>query len=158
MWVDLDLEVDPGLSFEHAHEQATNLKFRLLAELATAAAATPVAEINVHIEPYAEGSVVGAPLDPVQASSYIERVKEIGQELKQTGGCHDIELHKINSKIYLSLHLLINSGIPIAEVHNIAEEMENRLRREYPELGRVVIHTEPQSFDGEQSAAGRGLQ
>jgi cation diffusion facilitator family transporter len=158
MWVDLDLEVDPGLSFEHAHEQATNLESRLLAELATAAAATPVAEINVHIEPYAEGSVVGAPLDPVEASSYIERVKEIGQELKQTGGCHDIELHKINSKIYLSLHLLINSGVPIAEVHNIAEAMENRLRREYPELGRVVIHTEPQSFDSERPATGRGLQ
>jgi len=32
-------------------------------------------------------------------------------------------------------------------VHGIAEEVENRLRREFPQLGRVVIHTEPARKD-----------
>jgi len=107
-----------------------------------------VAEINVHIEPRSDESAVGTPLEPAEAGSYIEKVEEISLAIEQTSGCHSIELHKINGKIYLSFHLLINEGVPIAEVHGIAEEMENRLRREFPELGRVVIHAEPHSAAG----------
>jgi cation diffusion facilitator family transporter len=148
MWIDLDLEVDPALSFELAHGQATDLEAKLRAELITTAASTPVAEINVHIEPRPEESAVGILLEPIEANPYVEHVQSIGREFEQTGGCHDIELHKINGKIYLSFHLLINAGVPIAEVHGIAEKIENRLRRDFPELGRVVIHTEPRPAGG----------
>jgi len=63
--------------------------------------------------------------------------------MKGVCGSHQIELHEMNGCVYLSFHLLIKANIPIAEVHNIAEEMEARLRNEFPELGRIVIHTEP---------------
>ena len=143
MWIDLDLEVDPNLSFERAHEQATNLENELRTELIGVKDSTPVADINAHIEPRGGELILGAPLDPLKANSYIQRVESIGRELKGSGGSHNIELHEINGNIYLSFHLLIKAGIPIAEVHKIAEDMENQLRREFPELGRVVIHTEP---------------
>ena len=143
MWIDLDLEVDPKLSFEHAHEQATNLEKKLRAELIRPEDRTTVADINVHIEPRSAESVVGKPLESLKANKYIRRIESIGQELKGSCGCHQIELHEMDGSIYLLLHLLIKADIPIAEVHRIAEEMENRLRREFPELGRVVIHTEP---------------
>jgi len=144
LWIDLDLEVDPRISFEQAHAQATSLEDKLRMELIGTETSIPVAEINAHIEPRAAESSVGKQLQPEEAISYIERVRAIESELQGTCGCHDIELHRIDGKIYLSLHLLINSGIPIAEVHGIAEKMENRLRRDFPEMGRVVIHTEPQ--------------
>jgi divalent metal cation (Fe/Co/Zn/Cd) transporter len=143
MWIDLDLEVDPGLSFEQAHGLATNLETKLRAELIGADGSPPVADINVHIEPQSGAVDRGAPLDPLKANSYIQRVEAIGRELEGSGGSHHIELHEINGAVYLSLHLLIHAGTSIAQVHRIAEEMENRLRREFPELGRVVIHTEP---------------
>jgi divalent metal cation (Fe/Co/Zn/Cd) transporter len=145
IWIDLDLEVDPDISFERAHEQATNLETRLRAELIQAEISTPIAEINAHIEPRLEQSGVGAQLAPDEASVYTERVKTISRELRKSGGCHDIQLHRIDGKIYLSFHMLVTLEVPISEVHSIAEEMENRLRREFPELGRVVIHTEPAS-------------
>jgi cation diffusion facilitator family transporter len=149
VWIDLDLEVDPSLSFERAHEMATNLEAGLREELARMEALARVADINVHIEPRGRDELVlGAPMDPLKASRYIHRVEEIGQGLKGSGGCHQIELHEISGGVYLSFHLLIHANIPIAEVHGIAEDMENRLRREFPELGRVVIHTEPARGDG----------
>ena len=143
MWIDLDLEVDPKLSFEHAHEQATNLEDRLRAELIGTKDSTAIADINVHIEPRGGEFVVGTPLESRKASAYIRRIEAICKELKGSCGCQQIELHEIEGSVYLLLHLLIKAGIPIAEVHSIAEEMENRLRHEFPELGRVVIHTEP---------------
>ncbi len=143
MWIDLDIEVDPQLSFEQAHELATNLESKLRGELIRAELSTPVADINAHIEPRSEGPILGAPLDALRADLYGRRVKEIARELTGSSGSHQIELHEINGTVYLSFHLLIRAGMPIAEVHSIAEKMENQLRREFPELGRVVIHTEP---------------
>jgi cation diffusion facilitator family transporter len=143
MWIDLDLEVDPRLSLEHAHELATKLETKLRAELILTESLAPVADVNVHIEPRSDESMLGAPLDPLKAHSYTQRVEAIGRELKESGGIHQIELHAINGTVYLSFHLLIHAGTPIAQVHGMAEDMENRLRREFPELGRVVIHTEP---------------
>jgi cation diffusion facilitator family transporter len=143
LWIDLDLEVDPDLTFERAHELATGLETRLRAELSQTEASPSIADVNVHIEPRAGESAIGIPLSPGESMHYVERVKNIGLSMKGTSGCYDIELHRVNGKIYLALHLLINSGTSMAEVHDIAEEMERCLRREFPELGRVVIHTEP---------------
>jgi cation diffusion facilitator family transporter len=143
MWIDLDLEVDPKLSFESAHGQATELETQLKDELILMQTAIPIAQINVHIEPREGEPTLGTPLTAEESAPYIKRVDSIGRGLNRTGGCHDIELHRLDGKVYLSLHLLINAGVPVAEVHRMAERMENQLRREFPELGRVVIHTEP---------------
>jgi divalent metal cation (Fe/Co/Zn/Cd) transporter len=45
--------------------------------------------------------------------------------------------------VYLAFHLLIDPQLSVADVHSVCEEMENRLRREFPQLGRVMIHAEP---------------
>jgi divalent metal cation (Fe/Co/Zn/Cd) transporter len=78
-------------------------------------------------------------------------VQAVSIDFPQSCGCHDIQLHKVNGKVYLSFHVLVNEQASIAEVHGVAEEIENRLRREFPELGRVVIHTEPASESRESS-------
>ena len=143
MWIDLDLEVDPGCSFERAHDLATEFETRLRSELSSEAMTTPVADINVHIEPLSYESARGTPLDPAKADQYIQRIKSVARELRGCDESHQIELHEVNGGVYLSLHLLVHADVSIAEVHHMAEEMENRLRLEFPELGRVVIHTEP---------------
>ena len=143
VWINLDLEVDPDCSLERAHELATEFENRLRSELMNEEASAPVADINVHIEPRSNGSVRATPLDPARADTYIRRIEEVGRRLKESDGSHQIELYEANGRVYLSFHLLIRADISIAEVHRIAEEMENRLRLEFPELDRVVIHTEP---------------
>jgi divalent metal cation (Fe/Co/Zn/Cd) transporter len=143
MWIDLDLEVDQDCGLKRAHERASDFETDLRAELIGEDMATPVADINVHIEPRGNESVRGRPLDPIKANAYIQRIEAIGRGLKGCGGSHQIELHEVNGCVYLAFHLVIHGDISIAEVHRMAEEMETRLRLEFPELGRVVIHTEP---------------
>ena len=143
MWIDLDLEVDLSLSFERAHELVTDFETKLRSELMDAEGSTAIADINAHIEPRAVEPAHGTPLDPISANAYVQRISSIALELKGSSGTHHIELHEIGGRIYLSFHLLIYADISIAEVHEIAEEMETRLRNEFPALGRIVIHTEP---------------
>ena len=142
MWIDLDLEVEPAATFERAHTLATELETRLRAELAQDE--SRVADIHVHIEPRTEGLKMGKELTPKEAARYVERIQAITKAVPHTRGCHGIEVQRIHEHVYLAFHLLVEADLTIAHVHSVAEEMENRLRREFPELGRVVVHTEPE--------------
>jgi divalent metal cation (Fe/Co/Zn/Cd) transporter len=143
-WISLDLEVDPHLNFESAHTLATRLEMSLRSELKMTGAFGKIADINVHIEPQRGDEVVhGEPLAGQKADLYIRRVQELARDLTGSESCHRIELHEIRDGVYLSFHLKLSAHISIAEVHSIAEDLENRLRREFPDLGRVVIHTDP---------------
>ncbi len=143
IWIDLDLEVDPKLSFENAHRLATELESELRAELNEGSLDSPIADVRVHIEPRSEDLESGSEIDTSEAARYRDRIAVICRELEHVRGCRDIELHRMKGRVYLSLQLLVDAGRSIAEVHGVAERLEGRLRLEFPQLGRVVIHTEP---------------
>ncbi len=151
VWVDLDLEVDPSISFETAHHQATELESLLRAALRGGLMPSPLADVHVHVEPQSNGIEKGVEVSAAEAAAYAGRINALCTELKHSHGCQDVEVHRMKGKIYVSLHLLIDADRTVAEVHGIAEELESRLRLEYPQLGRVVIHTEPA-----QQSSGRG--
>jgi divalent metal cation (Fe/Co/Zn/Cd) transporter len=140
MWIDLDLEVDPHTSFERAHAMASDLEMRLRTQLAST---QRVADVNVHIEPRDPALVQGVEVSPRDARQYVERIEAIQLRVPHTRGVQDIALQQLDRRVYLSFHLLIDRDQTVKEVHAIAEEVENRLRRDLPQLGRVVIHTEP---------------
>ena len=145
IWIDLDLEVDPNLTLDRAHALATDLELKLRAEFdkTNSEGLNKIADINVHIEPRAEELIKGSEIRRKAAEKYIRQIEAIRSELPRTHSVQDIQLQNLNGKVYLSFHLILDSDCPISEVHSLAEEMENRLRREFPQLGRVVIHAEP---------------
>ncbi|MBI3912910.1 MAG: cation-efflux pump [Chloroflexi bacterium] len=140
LWIDLDLEVDPAISFERAHEMAEDLETQLRAELNTNAR---VADVNIHIEPREVENLPAIEIQPSETARYVERIRSLGAEFAAARSCEDIALQNLGDGIYLSFHMLMDTALSVGEVHTIAEEMERRLRLEFPELGRVVIHTEP---------------
>lgn len=144
LYVDLDLEVNPDISFESAHERASDLENKLHDALIREESPVSVADVNVHIEPSGGDSAVGERMKDGDAAPYIERIQKACREHEAVLGCHNIKLHKMGASVYLSFHLSIRSEVPIPGVHDIAEDMESRLRSECPNLGRVVIHTEPE--------------
>jgi len=143
MWIDLDLEVEPSVTFEHAHTMATELETHLRVEFADIQRAYSIGDINVHIEPRAQAVALGKDLDTKQAARYLAGIQAVWREIAHVRACQDIQVQLVREQIYIALHLALDANLTIAEVHGIAEEMENRLRREFPELGRVVVHTEP---------------
>jgi divalent metal cation (Fe/Co/Zn/Cd) transporter len=139
MYIDLDLEVEPTLSFERAHAQSAQLEHALTAEFGE------LADINVHIEPRDKDTVTGVELSPQLALPYTERLAAVCKEFPAVREVQDIRLQRFHTGIYLSFHALMDASRSVTEVHHVAEELETRLRREMPDLYRVVIHTEPAS-------------
>lgn len=143
MWVDLDLEVAPTVSFDEAHQIATALETHVRAALSALKDSYPIADVNVHIEPRAPELLSGHVLAPKEAARYIERLRAIAATLSHVRACREIDVQSVNNQVYLACHLRLDAHLSVAEVHSLTEELENRLRREFPALGRVVIHAEP---------------
>lgn len=146
--IDLDLEVPPGLSFERAHARASELEDRLRSEVGRflhpeADEPRGVADVNVHIEPRAEVLVTGVQLTPAERAEYIRRIEGVLVGVPQALRCYDVDVQRVAGGIYLAFHLQVVNDLSVAAVHAVTEDVENRLRRELPQLGRVVIHAEP---------------
>ena len=139
MYIDLDLEVEPSLSFERAHAAATQLETQLTAEFGE------LADINVHIEPRDKETLEADELNAEQSRPYLAQLDEVRKEFPAVRDIQDIRLQKMQCGIYLSLHALMDAEQSVTEVHAIAEQLEVNLRRAIPDLCRVVIHTEPSS-------------
>jgi cation diffusion facilitator family transporter len=146
--IDLDLEVPQELSFERAHARASELEDRLRSEIGRflnpdANELEGVADVNVHIEPRAEALVAGVELTPGERAEYLRRIEGVLAGVPQAHRCYAVDVQRVAGGIYLAFHLQVASELSVAAVHAVTEDVENRLRRELPQLGRVVIHAEP---------------
>ena len=77
---------------------------------------------------------------------YDDLIKLIRAESKKVAGVIDTEkcfIRKSGMKYHVDLHVIVSGTINVKEGHQIAHELKDRLRKEIPELGHVLIHIEP---------------
>jgi len=133
--VNVHLEVPEGLTLGQAHRQATLLENRVKTEI------PGVAEISTHLEPLARARVsCEASQDDAQLAA---SVQEIVGRMRQVRDCHDVSVLRVNGKLFVTLHCTLDENLPIAEAHDISTVIEERLRRECPNLAGVTVHVEP---------------
>jgi cation diffusion facilitator family transporter len=134
--VSLDLELDPNLRLEAAHSQATRLEQEILRRLAE------VGEVNVHIEPL---------LKRVETANEARRVRldmerkllEIARRSPEVLDVHSVEVHQVGDNVLVSLHCTLEPQLPLAQAHEITEDLEFRFREAFPQIFKVSIHAEP---------------
>lgn len=134
--VHLDLEVDPALTFDSAHEQATRLEHHLKQDL------PELGQIYIHIEPLESGVEAGntARLD----ESEVKRVlMDVVRETPGLLDCHEVEAHQVGGNMVVGLHCTLDPQLPMSRVHDITEILEFRLRQAFPQVFQVNIHPEP---------------
>ena len=104
LYVDLDLEVEPSLSFDEAHTQSTKLETELTAEFGA------LADINIHIEPRDKETLSAVELPAEHARHYSERLDAVACEFPVVRACQDVRLQRMRCGVYLSFHALIDAN------------------------------------------------
>jgi cation diffusion facilitator family transporter len=134
--VNLDLEVEPALTLEKAHDQASDLEKAIHEDL------PGIDEVNIHIEPLARRVETGneVKLDQMDLE---KRLMEIARETQGVLGCHSIEAHQIGANTVVRLRCAMNPELPIAAVHDLTETLEFKFKQAFPQISRVSIHAEP---------------
>lgn len=132
--VDLHLEVSDKLTLGQAHAQASLLEDRIKAQI------PEIAEISTHIEPM---SVARNGCDQLSDSQIALKVREIVSSVPEVRDCHSVTAYKVEGRLFLALHCALDEQLPIAQAHDIATVIEERIKKECPEIARVLVHVEP---------------
>jgi cation diffusion facilitator family transporter len=132
MQVSLHLKLPGELPLDDAHEIATEVERAIIASV------PEVDAVQTHLEPLAEPSV-GRVGDGAADRALIEQI------VRETTGAAPRELRFLDTDdgllAYLTLGL--DPQTSLADAHARASEIEERIRRERPEIADVIVHTEP---------------
>jgi cation diffusion facilitator family transporter len=129
----LHLKLPGDLSLDEAHDVAEQV------ERAIRQAVPEVSTVQTHLEPLAE-ETAGRPADDVAADR--ETVVRIVRDIT---GAQPEELRFVRTDEGLVAYLTLRfvGGTVLADAHAKASEIEERIRRERPDIADVIVHTEP---------------
>jgi divalent metal cation (Fe/Co/Zn/Cd) transporter len=128
--VSLHLKLPGDVPLEEAHAVATEV------ERAIVDAVPEVDAVQTHLEPLAEA---GEGRDVAGDRELVERVvrEETGEEPRE------LRFVRTDDGLLAYLTLVLDPATSLADAHARASEIEERIRRERPEIADVVVHTEP---------------
>ena len=100
-----------------------------------------IASILTHIE--SEPSTIEQG-EQIQRDGHLEEsLKAISAQFPDILDTHDIEVKRVNGRVYVSCHCTFPDEMPLSQVHDLSTALETRFKQEAPELFRVLIHPEP---------------
>ncbi|GCE49608.1 cation diffusion facilitator family transporter [Thermosporothrix hazakensis] len=139
-----DVEVQSDMDLRQAHEEATRLEQALLQQNKL------LRRVTTHIE--APNHTILPRQDVTRHyTEMAQRIMHIADMIAGKGSAHDIRLYRPAPQpegrhpveLDLVLHTVFDAHAPVSQVHIEAEEIKRALRRSYPNLGSIIIHTEP---------------
>lgn len=136
--VNLDLELDPALTLDEAHERASSLESEVQREI------REVGDVNIHIEPRLE-RVESAEAAQGVTSEMEHNLARVARATPGVLDCHAVEAHQVGQSVMVSLHCTLEPDLSVARVHEITEDLEFRFRKAFPQISRVNIHAEPKA-------------
>jgi cation diffusion facilitator family transporter len=130
--VALHLKLPGDLPLDEAHEIATEVERTIVESV------PEIDSVQTHLEPLTEAGL-GRVDDNVADRTLVERI------VREATGAGPRELRFLNTDdgllAYLTLGL--DPHTSLADAHARASEIEERIRRERPEITDVIVHTEP---------------
>ena len=139
MILELHAGVDPTLTVGEAHHLVDRFEKTCLERLPQLTAC------ESHIELYTLEVLPGA-----EVSQALRRQVEaaVRQAIAQTQGlseAHNIAVRQSEGRLTASFEVVADEDLPIADAHELTEQVETRLRSQMPYLADVLIHVEPQA-------------
>lgn len=137
----LHVETPPRMTLFEAHAKVTAYEATFTERLERAGLAG--ARISTHIEPDDRLEENLTPVSAPDAQRLRQRVEELARAFPQARDVHDLKLEHAGGSALLSFHCRLPGDMTVARAHDLSTQMEQVLRREWPELGQILIHTDP---------------
>jgi cation diffusion facilitator family transporter len=133
--VSLHLKLPGSLSLAEAHDVASEVEREILGAVAG------VDSVQTHLEPLAEP----APGRPVPHGATAAESESVRRIVRETTGAEPRELRFLDTAAGLVAFLTLGMEAEreLADAHESASRIEERIRRVHPEIVEVVVHTEP---------------
>ncbi len=137
--VSLDLEVDGALALSAAHDIASGLETAIRNELGTDV------EVETHIEPLQAEDIAGTDALPERVEAICAALAKTVQANSVVRDIHDVRVRRTAEGEIVNFHFFVDPARTVYDVHEHVDEVERGLRRQFPEIVRVVSHAEPRA-------------
>lgn len=133
--VSLHLKLPGSLTLAEAHDVATQVEREILSDL------REVDAVQTHLEPLAEPFAVRT----VPHGDLQSEAADVARVVRETTGADPRELRFLATDrgLVAFLTLTMDPERALADAHARASEIEERIRRDHPEITDVIVHTEP---------------
>ena len=132
--LEMHVEVDPGLSLAAAHRQVSRLEENLMKN-------SRITHVITHIEPQGRH---GSPFTHSQRALQMrDEALTLAQQIHPEGTWHDATIRLMLGGYALTMTCDLPGTVSVEDAHQIAEQVETRIRVDLPHIQRVTIHTEP---------------
>jgi divalent metal cation (Fe/Co/Zn/Cd) transporter len=88
--------------------------------------------------------VLKLPLPLIQHSEkeIANNIKKRVEAIKNVRGCHEVSVHITGKRVYVEMHVLLDSNLRLEDAHEITLDIERKIDNILPNA-RVTVHTEP---------------
>jgi cation diffusion facilitator family transporter len=140
--VEQHVELNESMTLAEAHTFVTAMEAEILREV------PEVKSVLTHIESE-PGTIERAQPLIGQKESEAERVgrslRAAAREFPEILDVHEILVGRSGEHIQLSCHCTLPDALTMHRVHEVITGLEDRLKQECPEVGKVLIHPEPET-------------
>jgi cation diffusion facilitator family transporter len=144
VYVTLHSRVDPRMSVQEAHDIAEKIENSIIGSI------RDIENVSVHVEPFKTRKPKGI---EVNEQEIREILYEAAEERKEAVRIKGIRTYVIGDKRYLNVDCIFTKQISIEEAHQIASQIEDKIREHFEET-IVTVHMEPQPEPHERSPFG----
>jgi cation diffusion facilitator family transporter len=83
-------------------------------------------------------------LEPLEWDIPLElKIRRATGQVQGARGLHNLSVTRINSGLYVTLHVQVDPTLSLEKAHGIAESVENGIHESVPEVRQVTVHLEP---------------
>jgi divalent metal cation (Fe/Co/Zn/Cd) transporter len=125
--VDVHVFLDSSLTSEDMHGVALRIERLVRGEY-------PNARVSIDTEPIGGGQ-----------NGVWKAVKDAAEEAAGSRGVHNVHIQRIDGKLYVDLHLEVSANMTVKQAHDVAEQVEGKIKVSKPEISEVTIHIESAS-------------
>jgi divalent metal cation (Fe/Co/Zn/Cd) transporter len=133
----LDLEVDGTMPLAEAHEVATALESAITSEIGDDI------EIDTHIEPLHPSGIDGAQASPEVSDDVARALTRLSASRAPLTDVHNVRVRATSHGLFVTYHCRFPGSETVEAVHDAVDELEDALRKQMPQVRRVIAHAEP---------------
>ncbi|NWF96159.1 MAG: cation-efflux pump [Candidatus Thorarchaeota archaeon] len=130
-----DLEMSSELTLERAHSVSEVLEAALKREI------PELRSVVFHLE--SDEYVTSAEVVTASTERIVEYVRAVVDEVKGADNCRDVIVTKDRHGFAVCLTCEVDGNTSLADSHELAEEIERRVKQGIPEVLSVTVHLEP---------------
>ena len=134
--VSLDVELDGRMSLGLAHEIASGLEAAIRTEVGGL-------EVETHIEPLETQELTGRDAPPVVADAIRAALVARAAETAEVEAPHNVRVRETAAGLVVNYHCRLDPALSVEAAHEAVDMLDRRVRRDFPEITRIVGHAEP---------------